>query len=118
MENVSIARQTNPHLAGMILAQDIADVGLGKTLFLFIAVEGLAVEADEIVKSKPQMAGGILGNAPTLVGPLRRRRLLVVLLVERDQVVESRAVVISQGTLATTPYTALPVFIEKFHAAA
>ena len=118
VENVSIARQTNPHLVGMTLPQDVADVGLGKTLVLFVAVEGLAVEADEIVKSKPQMAGGILGNAPTSVGPLRRRRLLVVLQVERDQVVESRAVIISQGTHTTTPYTALPVFIEKCHATA
>ena len=53
VENVSIARQTNPHLAGMILPQDVADVGLGKPLFLFVAVEGLAVEADDMVKSKP-----------------------------------------------------------------
>ena len=85
VENVSIARQTNPHLAGMILVlRYVANVGLGKPLFLFVAVERLAVEADEIVKSKPQMAGGILGNAPTLLGPVRRRKLLVVLLVERD----------------------------------
>ena len=63
----------------MILTQDVADVRLGKTLVLFVAVEGFAVEADEIVKSKPQMAGGILGNAPTSVGPLRRRRRLVLL---------------------------------------
>ena len=102
----------------MVLAQDITDQGLGKTLFLFVAVEGFSVEADDIVKSKPQMAFEILGNTPTLVGPLGRRRLLVVLEVERNQVVESSAVVISQGTLATTPYTALPVFIEKLYGAA
>ena len=81
-------------------------------------MEGLTVETDEVVKTKPQVAFRILGNAPALVRPLRRRRLLVVLQVERNQVVVSRAVVISQGTVTAKPYTTLTIFVDELHSSA
>ena len=61
------------------------------------------------------MAFHILGDAPTIVGPLRRRWLLIVLQVEWNQVVESCAIVIPQSTGATEPYTTLSVFVDALH---
>ena len=115
---VLVSTMTKPHLAGMVLSHGIAHPVCRETLFLLIAVEGLTVETDEVVKAKPYMALRILGNAPTLVEPVRRRWLLVVLQVKRDQVVESSTIVISQGTVATTPYTTLTVFVDALHSTA
>ena len=102
-----LSAPTDPHLAGMVPTNSIARPAWRKTLFLIIAVKGYAIKADEVVKAKPQVTFRILSNAPTLVGPGRRRRLLVVLKIERNQVVEHSTVVISQSAVTTTPYTAL-----------
>ena len=63
----------------MVLAHDITVICSGKTLILVVAVEGFAIEAGKEVKAKPQVALRVLGDAPTIVVPLRRRRLLVLL---------------------------------------
>ena len=107
--------KANPHLAAMAPADDVADLCPGETLFLVVAAEGFVIEAYGMVESKPQMAFAILGNTPTFVGPLRRRRLLIALDVKRNLIVEFRAVVISQGTDTTAPYSAPIVFVEGLH---
>ena len=91
----------------MVLTHGIADFSLGKTLFLSVAVKGCAVKSDGIFSAKPQMALRILGNAPAMGNaPVRNKR---------HDVVEGSAIVIPQGMLAATPYTALTVFVNGLY---
>ena len=56
---------THPHLAGIVPTHGIANQAVcRKTLFLLIAVEGCAIETDEVVKAKPQMTFRDPGQCP------------------------------------------------------